>query len=660
MLRNAFRFALLAMLVCCSSAAWAARPTESLLPNTTKGWISVANVDVLRANWEKTQLGQLMNDPAMKPFVEDFHAQMKKKWLSTHEDLGLTLEDLDGVPGGELCFAMLQPAAGKYAVVILVDATGHDEQAKALVKKVTKNLTDLKAVKTPSKAADITAFNLAKHVNDPLEKRNRQAAFFYKNNWLGFADSIPELETVYARLNAPAKDSLDKVAAFAYAMKRCETGSEGLAPHARWFVEPFGYVEASRAANPPRIKPKNQPDMLKILKKEGFACVQGIGGYVNFMADISQGKYDILHRTAIYAPAVATKNPEDKYERSARILKFPNAKEYTPQSWAPRELGGYSSFHLDIQNAFKHMDTLVDSVVGEPGVFHDIIIGMRDDPNGPQIDIEKDLIGNLGSRVTILSDYQLPITTKSERMLFAVEIAKNPEAVALLIQKALQDNDPKPNKIDFEGHLIWEVVNGDDKKIQEVSIDIPGIEPVAAPAKGKGKDDEEKGVLPNMAMCVAYGHLFVGTHADIVKKVLHQAGLGKDGETSSLAQSVDYRLVAGELSKLGGNEVCAKAFSRTDEEFRTTYELIRMGKMPQSETILGKLLNIFLSEKEGEVRQQRIDGHNLPEYDVARRYFGPAGVFVTSEKDGWWVTGFMLTKDAPAAEVANAPKATTP
>ena len=659
MLRNAFRFALLAILAFCCSTAWAARLTESLLPNTTKGWISVANVEVLRANWEKTQLGQLMSDPAMKPFVEDFHAQMKKKWLSTHEDLGLTLEDLDGVPGGELSFAMLQPAAGKYAVVILVDATGHDDKAKALIQKVTNNLAQLKAVKTPSKIADITAFNLAKHDHDSLEKRNRQAAFFYKNNWLGFADSIPELEAVYARLNAPAKDSLDTVTAFSYAMKRCETGSEGLAPHARWFVEPFGYVEASRAANPPRLKPKNQPDMLKILKKEGFTCIQGIGGYVNFMADISQGKYDILHRTAVYAPAVNTKNPVDKYERSARILRFPNAKEYTPQAWVPRELGGYTSFHLDIQNAFLRADTLVDAMVGEPGVFRDVIEGMRDDPNGPVIDIEKDLVDNLGSRVTILSDYQLPITTKSERMLFAVEIAKNPEAVAELIRKAISIN--KHNKIEFENNIIWEVVNEDEKKVQEVSIDIPGIEPVDAPAKGKGKDaDDDKGALPDMAMCVAYGHLFVGTHADIVKKVLHQAGLGKDGEATSLAQSADYRLVASELSKLGGNEVCAKAFSRTDEDIRTTYELIRMGKMPQSETMLGKLLNMFLSEKEGEVRQQRIDGHNLPEFDVARRYFGPAGVFVTTEKDGWWLTGFMLTKDAPAAEVANAPKATAP
>jgi hypothetical protein len=658
-LRNVSRLVgYLVLCACCCGAlelraARAARPTESLLPNTTKGFLSVANVDVLKADWEKTQLGQLMNDPLMKPFVDDFHAQIKKKWLSTHEDLGLSLEELDGVPGGELAFAMLQPAAGKYAVVILVDATGHDAQAKALLTKVTTNLAGMKGVKIPSKVSEITAFNLPKHEHDSLEKRNRQAAFFYKNNWLAFCDSVSDLEAIYGRLNAPAKDSLDQLESFHYVMTRCAAGSDGLAPEARWFIEPFGYVEAQRAANPPRAKVKNQADMLKILKAQGFDCVQGIGGYVNFMVNISQGKYDILHHSAIYAPPVKGKDGQEKYNLAARMLKFPNATEYTPQAWVPRELAAYTSFHMDIQNAFKRVDTLVDAIVGERGSFQDVIDSMRDDPNGPQIDIERDLIGNLGSRITILSDYELPITTKSERMLVAIDIAKNPQDVAELIRKAIQND--KYNKILFENNTIWEIVKEEDKKGQEVSIEIPGEEPVNAPKKNKDNDDE-KGGLPNMAMCVAYGQLFVGTHVDIVKKVLHQAGLGKSGEATSLAQSVDYRLVSTELTKLGGTEACAKSFSRTDEECRTTYELIRMGKMPQAETMLGKLLNALLTEKEGEIRRQRIDGHNLPEFDVARRYFGPAGIFITTEKEGWWLTGFMLTKDAPAAEVANAPK----
>jgi len=43
--------------------------SESLFPETTKGYLSVGSVDQLREAWDKTQLGQLTKDPAMKPFI---------------------------------------------------------------------------------------------------------------------------------------------------------------------------------------------------------------------------------------------------------------------------------------------------------------------------------------------------------------------------------------------------------------------------------------------------------------------------------------------------------------------------------------------------------------------------------------------------------------
>ncbi|MCE9553703.1 MAG: hypothetical protein K8T91_10075, partial [Planctomycetes bacterium] len=44
------------------------------------------------------------------------------------------------------------------------------------------------------------------------------------------------------------------------------------------------------------------------------------------------------------------------------------------------------------------------------------------------------------------------------------------------------------------------------------------------------------------------------------------------------------------------------------------------------------------------VRQQQLDGRKLPEYERVRRYLGPAGIFVDSLDDGWFATGFFLSK----------------
>ena len=89
-----------------------------------------------------------------------------------------------------------------------------------------------------------------------------------------------------------------------------------------------------------------------------------------------------------------------------------------------------------------------------------------------------------------------------------------------------------------------------------------------------------------------------------------------------------------------------RVFSRTDEEYRPTYELVRQNKMPESETMLARLLNVLFGEgKKGQVRAQRIDGSQLPEYEVVRRYLGPAGLQATSEPGGWYLKGFTLSKE---------------
>src|SRR5688572_4470098 len=63
---------------CC--AAWAVSPpSETLLPNTTKGFLSVPNVDLLRENFKLTQAGELITDPVMKPFMDDLGGQLEEK-----------------------------------------------------------------------------------------------------------------------------------------------------------------------------------------------------------------------------------------------------------------------------------------------------------------------------------------------------------------------------------------------------------------------------------------------------------------------------------------------------------------------------------------------------------------------------------------------------
>src|SRR4029078_3619496 len=65
----AFSIALQLLLV---ASATAGPPSDSLLPQSTKVYVSVAHPKEFDDHWKKTQLGQMLNDDVMKAFVDDF------------------------------------------------------------------------------------------------------------------------------------------------------------------------------------------------------------------------------------------------------------------------------------------------------------------------------------------------------------------------------------------------------------------------------------------------------------------------------------------------------------------------------------------------------------------------------------------------------------
>lgn len=616
------------LLVLRSVSQAAVPPAENLLPNTTKGFLAAASVQDLEDNWNKTQLGQLMQDAAMKPFVEDLQRQMQDKWLKTHQKLGITWEDLEKTPSGETAIAIVLPSPTESATVVVADVTGHQEQTAVLLEKIDRSMVAQKAVRRTHKVSGtvITVYDIPKTEDEAA----RQVAYFVKDDLLATADNLKVIVGIAARQAEAKADSLAKQPAFSAITNRCRKGAGELAPHARWFIEPFGYADAVRLSNDqPR---KKGTDMLKILRQQGFTAIQGIGGFVNFYVE----PYEILHRTFVYAPGNGT--GANRFTLAARMLDFPNGGTFGPPNWVPRDVATYAAFNVNTKNAFENSKTLVNDVVGDE-VFEDVLESIRTDENGPQIDIRRDVIAYLGNRMTIISDSQLPITPKSERMLIAVDTIDEKHLASVI--KKWMESDPDTKRRDINGHEVWEVV---DEKAELPMVTIENSPTLGnAPAKTEEPEEkEEKALAPNSAVTVAHGHLFVATHIDILAKVLARVE-----EREMLANSADYRRVQVEMAKLAQSEEFAQIFTRTDDAYRGTYELLRAGKMPEAESMMGKMLNSMLGEgKEGVLRTQRIDGSKLPEFDSVRRYLGPAGITATTEVDGWYLTGFTLNKEA--------------
>ena len=126
-----------------------------------------------------------------------------------------------------------------------------------------------------------------------------------------------------------------------------------------------------------------------------------------------------------------------------------------------------------------------------------------------------------------------------------------------------------------------------------VDVELPAL-PGAKKAGPAGPATSAEHVLfPNVAVTVAHGHLFVASHYDFLTKVLgKEEARVKPGDT--LADSIEYQQVTKALDQFGAKAKCARSFAKTDEQYRATYELIRQNKMPESETMLGRMLNTRL------------------------------------------------------------------
>ena len=700
MLRNVLTACLLATisLATLTTTVTAQRPTTAtLVPDTTKGFLASDDVDLLIEKFNASQLGELVNDPVMKPFVDDLKRQINNKLLKTGVRLGLTWEDLKEVYGGEVCLAAIQPpmkeVAGaakpkkvptnnQHAMALVVDITGHEKQATELLEKVSKNLTNKGGVKKRYRVPMVNEGDDIIVVYEMPEKNPSGAdniCYATVDKFLIAADHLQTAMQIMRAASGNGDKSLADTEHYSAVLKRVHTEAAGLAPHARWFIEPLGYAQVSRAAN--GGKKKRGTDILKVLANQGFTAIQGVGGYVNFS---TEKQHEMLHKSFIYAPPVdraVGDNSKDRYNLAARMLDFPNSinkDSLKAQDWIPRAAATYMSFNWKMKAAFEYSSTLVDELAGNEGTFESVIEGLREDVPGPLVDLRKDLVDHFAERATLLTDYRVPITPKSERMMFAVEL-KNADAVTKSLKKIMK-NERKAKPVEFKDHTIWEIINNKNVKddvASDLKIDGPGIgfpggieeeeeedglniegpgfgtfsTPVSTdtlalqpgprgPGNGPGGKGAKEKKFPNWAVTVAHGHLIAATHVDFIKDMLTVAG-----PNNNLSMAADYQLINAELVKLGAELDSFRSFSRTDEANRPTYELLKQGKMPQSETLFGKMLNrLFETEDQEGLRKQQIDGTKLPEYGVVRHHLGPAGLYVQSEDQGWIIVGCLMHK----------------
>ena len=99
----------------------AAPPADRVLPKETIVYLSTASLDGLFSSLEQSHLGQLWNDPKMKPFTDHLRDHPVILWVQAEDHAGMNLGQLREVATGESAMATIRLVKGKYARIFLFD-----------------------------------------------------------------------------------------------------------------------------------------------------------------------------------------------------------------------------------------------------------------------------------------------------------------------------------------------------------------------------------------------------------------------------------------------------------------------------------------------------------------------------------------------------------
>jgi len=666
---------LLAIFTFSTATCTAAPAADQLLPNTTKAFMSIPNLDDLQQRFEKTQIYQLLNDPVVKPFADDLKQQLRARFDQTQVRLGISFEGLEDLGAGEAASAVLAPndEAQPYAVAVIVDATGAVEQAQELVDRIGKQLVADGAERSEIKIDDhdVVMYTIT---NEQDADKTYMVYYRIHEEHIVSTDHRAVMQDILNRFKNPGDDNVAGIAAYQSAMEHCQQAAGDAEPQIRWFVEPFGYAKTIQAAAGVNPQGKN---FHELLIGQGFGAIMGAGGWVH----VAEGNHEFRHHTWVSAPRPAAaitaqiaketaaanagieRDPRiaakesDKYVLAMRMLDFPNSENQKPQAWIPNTVSTYSTINWNMKEAFEFAKTLVneylDSDEGQD-LFEEILKGIAHDVNGPQLDIRNEFVTYLAGRMSVITDFREPIDVDSNQWMAIIKITDT-KAVEKAIAKFMAAEPNKHERV-FQGQRIWEILNEEEDIEIELEIDF-GEDGFGAFGDegfgdlGEDEESEEEGALGEQPIISTWaitvsadGNVLIASSADFIEDIITQQ------DDANLLSAEDYVRIETELNKMGAASTSMRMFTRLDDKHHPNYELIRQGKLEHSQTLMGKLLSRLMGSGDGDKTVKKIDVSKMPEFAAVAKYLGPSGTFVRTDDGGWFASGVVLRKAVPAAE----------
>ena len=589
------RFAVLAPILAVLvgfAPAWGADvvPTERRLGTDVVAYLSFGNIAELKAAWNKTQFGLLLQDKELAPFLKQFEGIWAKQVEEFKTELGLDLMDLLEIPQGEFAVAALFTPGKALGGAAFLDFGEKKETIDKLLEKMNKAIADDGGAKRSEEDIDgtpVVVYTLPGADEDEDADKPKKAkaanvvAYFIKDTILVVASRTDILKAVLTRWDGQHERVFADKQAYKYIKERCRGENQEAAPHLTYYVDPIGITKGVMALG--GVDATQSAMVLGMLPSLGLDKLKGFGGTL----DMGTDDFDMVSRALLYL--------EPPPSGVLNAFQFP-VKNLTPPKWVSANVSTYAAVNWDIVGAYTTVETLYDTFAGQ-GALAKMVDDLAEDEGGPKIHIKKDIVDQVTGSVVVVGSVpeQADLLTGGERYLFGIEL-KDEAAIRKLLEK-LADLDGFPGKVrEFEGEKIFEM-------------------PV-------GEEDDETPIPFKPAMAITKKHLMFATHVQELEAMMRA-----DADRESLADSAAYKIVAKKFPE----QTSSLSFQRSDAQLKMIYEALKSGAL--TEAI--------------ETDEFKLDTSTLPEFEVLKKYFQPSGGFMQPDERGWFMMGFSL-KAKPA------------
>lgn len=559
-------------------------PAAQLFPSNTVVFLSLTSATDFKERFGATALGRMGRDPQLRPLLEQVYGTLAQAFQTVQDQVGASLDDLLAVPQGELAIGVVAREMQPPGVIALVEARDNIITLNKLLQRAEALLEERGAQNTRHVVGDaeVVLYTLPGGPNGG----QRQVAWCEKAGHLLLSNDRGLLEAVLEAWEAGSANSLSQNPSYAAILSRCRSSADD-APQFIWYVDPIELVRTAGANNAQaRVG-------LAILPALGLDGLKALGGTVAMATE----QYDYL--THLH---VLLESPRAGVMELVALTSGDN----TPPAWVPADAASYSSLYWDFERTYDKLERLIDSFQGQ-GAFARAVADRARDRLG--VDLRAELLPGLEGRVVLATWIEKPVTLTSQATVVGLRL-KDAAAFQPVFDKLTSSFAAQLSRQNYGGVTYYELTT-------------------ALP------NPNNQGEPRRPCVGILGSDLVIADRAS----AFHRAVAAASDPANSLAEALDYKLVASKISRQPGGPAAAMiSFNRPEEGMRMVYDLLtadqtreRLRRGAQQSELLRGL-------------NRAIEQNPLPPFAVLQQYLAPGGGVLSDDETGIHYTSFALRR----------------